>query len=108
MKIYQIHRHTGDYMDDLVGTYWLRHRAEEEVRKMEAEDEELMEQGNKCWHCPFLDCYHANLDSVMSEHGDYCDKADIFQDPVFGLDCKNYLIPPDDAIYTIDEVEVLE
>lgn len=109
MTVYQIHEYSGDYMDRIVGTYFLRQRAEEEKHKLKIKEKELVERCDKCMRCPFLDCNHADLDVAMSIHSGYCDYADIFYDDEFGLDCKNFLFMyPERVVFEIEEVEVME
>lgn len=112
MKIYQLHKYGGEWedaYDEIIGTYLYQIRAEEEKIKAEANVVETLAQVKKCWTCPLLDYGSTiSIDDIMAKHSDYCDKACLFYDEVFGMDCENYTMPVDDAHFRIDEVEVIE
>ena len=108
MKIYQLHKYGGEWEDAydyIIGTYWLKKRAEEEKLKAEAKENELREQHNKCDNCPYLyDAYITN-DELLS----YCSKAKLEKNEYDNdIDCQNYTTHWDDAYFRIEEVEVIE
>jgi len=112
MTVYQLHKYGGEWEDAydyIIGTYLYRIRAEEEKRKAEAMVAETVAQVKKCWGCPLLDYGGTiSIGEIMVRHGDYCDKAHLFYDEVFGMDCENYTMPVDCALFRIEEVEVIE
>lgn len=108
MKIYQLHKYSGEYedfYDDIIGSYMKKERAEEEKVKAEAEEKALIEQDKKCNECPYLHNAYITNDELLS----YCSKAPLekneFNDDI---DCQNYYIHWDDATFEIIEVEVEE
>ena len=108
MKIYQLHRYSGeweDYRDRIIGSYLRKERAEEEKAKAEAEERKLKEQSNKCYDCPYLyDSYLTN-DELLS----YCSMAKLEKNEYNDdIDCRNYMTHWDDNYFKIEEVEVEE
>ena len=108
MKIYQLHKYSGeweDFRDHIIGSYLRKERAKEEKAKSEAREKELVEQSNKCDACPYLyDSYITN-EKLLS----YCTKAKLEKNE-YGddMDCVNYSTHWDEATFKIEEVEVEE
>ena len=106
MRIYQIHKCGGQWEDSydyIVGSYLKKERAEEEKVKLEAEEQELRDQSQKCNECPFLyDAFITNEELLA-----YCPQADLRK---YGddLDCNNYFQLWDESYFKIEEVEVEE
>lgn len=110
MKIYQLHKYSGeweDFCDRIIGSYLRKERAEEEKVKAEAREKALIEHGRKCSRCPFIEEPFDKLDILMSEYFDYCTKAKL-KDSEYGMDCENYFSHWDDCTFDIKEVEVEE
>lgn len=110
MKIYQLHEYSGeyeDYRDRIIGSYFLRIRAEEEKAKAEAREKELSERGRKCNRCPFLKHFHAKIDDLIVKYSHYCSEAKL-EEGEWGIDCENYCSHWDEATFEIQEVEVEE
>ena len=108
MKIYQLHKYSGEYedfYDNIIGSYIKKERAEEEKVKAAAEERELIEQSKKCYKCPYLcDAYIPN-DELLS----YCPKAKLEKNEFDNdIDCQNYHLHWDEATFEIQEVEVEE
>ena len=111
MKIYQLHRYSGEYedfLDSIVGSYIRKERAEEEKTKRETKEKELTERSDKCINCPFYGEDFDNLNDLMCEHPNYCNEAKLVDDEEYGMDCKNYYAHWDKATFKIKEVEVEE
>lgn len=111
MIIYQLHECRGEWQDsrdNIIGSYLRRERAEEEKIKEEIQEKKLKEQSDRCWYCPFLEEPFDNLDNLMSEYSEYCDKAELENEEGYGIDCANYYSHWDDAYFYIKEVEVEE
>lgn len=110
MKIYQLHEYSGeyeDYRDRIIGSYFLRIRAEEEKAKAEAREKELYEHGRRCYFCPFLDYSHAKIDDLLKKYPNYCSEAKL-EESEWGIYCENYCSHWDEATFEIQEVEVEE
>lgn len=110
MRIYQLHKCLGeweDYLDTIIGSYLREERAIEEKIKAEAKEEELIEKGNKCSRCPFLEEYPDDFDSFIIKHSDYCSDAKL-ELVEYGIDCENYHTHWDRATFYIKDVEVEE
>ena len=43
----------------------------------------------KCDNCPFIEQDFNDLEYLLIEHYDYCDKAKLING-AYGIDCKNY------------------
>lgn len=111
MKIYQLHEYTGaweDFRDTIIGSYLRKERAEEELGKAKAKEEELRMQSGKCFECPFLEQDNEDLDSLLSEHPSYCTKLKLSKTEYGIINCDNYYDHWDDATFSIKEVEVEE
>lgn len=111
MVIYQLHECRGeweDYRDSIIGSYLRRERAEEEKIKEEIIEAKLIERSEKCRNCPFLEHDITNLDNLMSEYSDYCNKAELENEEYCGIDCANYYSHWDKANFYISMVEVEE
>lgn len=110
MKIYQLHKYSGeweDFHDYIIGSYLKKERAEEEKKKAEAEEKELIERSHRCANCPFLEEDFKNLNDLLSEYPDYCTEAKL-EDEDYGIDCENYYTHWDESTFEILEVEVEE
>lgn len=110
MKIYQLHKCSGeweDYLDTIIGSYLREERAIEEKIKAEAKEEELMVRGSKCNRCPFIDEVPDDFDNLIAKHSDYCSEAKLTASE-YGIDCENYYAHWDKATFHIKEVEVEE
>lgn len=108
MKIYQLHKYSGEYedfSDDIIGSYLKPERAKEELTKAEKEEMELRRQGRKCQYCPICD-YGASFDLDVEDVE--CENKDAEFDSQYGWLCKNYSPHWDDATFEIEEVEVEE
>lgn len=108
MKIYQLHKYGGeweDYRDRIIGSYLHKDRAEEEMAKAEAKENELREQSDKCSDCPYLHDAYLTNDELLS----YCSKAKLEKNEYDNdMDCQNYTTHWDDNYFKIKEVEVIE
>lgn len=112
MKIYQLHEYSGeweDFRDRIIGSYLRKERSEEEKDRAEAREKELIEHGNKCAYCPFLDFddVFSDLTKLLSEYPDYCTKAKL-ENTEYGINCENYYHKWDEATFEVTEVEVEE
>lgn len=112
-KIYQIHEISGEYedrLDNIIGSYFRKERAEEVLKILRDKEEERRVQALKCQNCPVHDRGCTNRLII----GKYCedfDNAYAQDDDGKYLFCKNeYCSYPayDDMYYKIDEVEVEE
>ena len=108
MTIYQLHKYGGEFddkYDDIIGTYFLRIRAEEEKAKAESKEAELREQSRMCNDCLYLyDAYITN-DELLS----YCPKAKLEKNEYDDdIDCQNYMTHWYNSYFRIEEVEVIE
>ena len=110
MKIYQLHEYNSEweiFTDYIIGSYLRKERAEEEKAKAELEEKELIEYGKRCSECPFIEEGYNDLESLLIEHYDYCDKAKLINGD-YGIDCKNYYSHWEERTFEIKEVEVEE
>ena len=112
MKIYQLHEYSGeweDFRDRIIGSYLRKERAEEEKDCVEVREKELIEQGKKCTHCPFLEFENTwtDIDRLLSEHLDYCTEAKL-ENTEYGINCSNYYHKWDESTFEVVEVEVEE
>ena len=110
MKIYQLHEYGGgweDSYDRIIGSYLRRERAEEEKIKAEIKETELMEHGQRCKYCPFIEEIFIDLESLTSEYPDYCKEAKL-ENGDYGINCENYYVHWDESSFGIEEVEVEE
>lgn len=110
MRIYQLHEYSGeweDFTDRIIGSYLREDRAKEEKIKAEIKDRELIEYGKRCMNCPFLEEDFSNLNDLLQEYSDYCDKAKLSEND-YGIDCKNYYSKWDNSTFEIEEIEVEE
>ena len=106
MKIYQIHKCGGQWEDSydyIVGSYLHKEKAEMQKLQLEAEEQELRNQSEKCNECPYL--YDAFVTS--EELLKYCPKANWEHDDYDEI-CTNYFQLWDESEFTIEEVEVEE
>lgn len=111
MKIYQLHEYIGeweDFRDTIIGSYLRKERAEEEKNKAETKEKESVEQGIKCFSCPFIEQDNEDLDSLLSEHSSYCTKLKLSKTEYGIINCDNYSRHWHDATFSIEEVEVEE
>lgn len=111
MKIYQLHEYSGeyeDYRDRIIGSYFLRIRAEEEKAKAEAREEELIRHSKRCAKCPYIE-YDASvsIDDLLVQYPDYCSVLKL-QKGRYGIDCDNFSTHWDKATFEIVEAEVEE
>lgn len=109
MKIYQLHKHGGeweDYRNIVIGSYLKKERAEEEKLKAEKEEKIKRQQAEKCAECP----YNSDIadESLMADlMRQYCNHSDIsFDDGT--IFCKAHRYHWYDAEFYIEEVEVIE
>lgn len=111
MKIYQLHRYSGeweDFCDDIYGSYLRKEKAEEEKNKAEAKEKELDNKGRKCMYCPFFGEDTSELDELLSENPNYCSEMKLKKSD-YGIDCENYYSRYcEDVTFKIIEVEVEE
>ena len=112
MKIYQLHEYSGeweDFRDRIIGSYLRKERAEEEKAKSETREKELIEHGQRCARCPFLEFEVAfsNIDELLQEHSYYCSEAKL-ENGNYGINCSNYYYKWDEATFEVKEVEVEE
>ena len=111
MKIYQLHKYGGlceDSYDYIIGSYLRKERAEEEKNKAETKEKESVEQGIKCFSCPFIEQDNEDLDSLLSEHPSYCTKLKLSKTEYGIINCDNYSGHWNYATFSIKEVEVEE
>jgi hypothetical protein len=110
IKIYQLHEYSGEYedfTDRIIGSYLREDRAKEEKIKAETKERKLTEHGNRCINCPFLEEDFSNLNDLLQEYPDYCDKVQLSESD-YGIDCENYYSKWDNSTFKIKEVEVEE
>ena len=110
MKIYQLHKYGGeweDHFDDIIGTYFLQIRAEEEKTKAELKDKEDKALARHCSNCPLVDGWSLD-DEVAKKCAEYCDKFKYIDMGDDGFDCGNYTTYWDEVCFRIEEVEVEE
>lgn len=110
MKIYQLHKYSGeweDFRDIIIGSYLRRERAEEEKTKAETKEEILIEHNDRCADCPFLYASMAAIDGLIEEYPNYCNEAKLHEDE-YGIDCDNYYSHWTESTFEIKEIEVEE
>lgn len=110
MKIYQLHKYSGEYdffNDIIIGSYLRKKKAEKEKFKAEEKEKELIRYSKKCANCPFLEYPFTNIEDLLKKHPDYCLKAKL-EVGEYGINCENYYINWDNAVYKIVEIEVEE
>jgi hypothetical protein len=109
MKIYQLHKHGGeweDYRDVIIGSYLRKERAEEEKLKAEKEEEINRARAKQCYECPYNCKITDNvvMADLMRKH---CDHSDIsFEDDE--IYCKAHCYRWRDYRFYIEEVNVEE
>lgn len=110
MKIYQLHKYSGeweDFCDRIIGSYLKKERAEEEKAAVELKEKELIKRSERCTNCPFLEDDFSNINDLLSEYPDYCTEAKLVETD-YGVECENYYSHWDDSSFKIIEVEVEE
>ena len=110
MKIYQLHKYSGEYedfCDRIIGSYLRKERAEEEKIAAEAKESELAERGRKCNQCPFTEHPFANLGELLAKYPNYCSHKQLHDDS-YGIYCDNGYIHWSNATFEIKEIEVEE
>ena len=114
MKIYQLHKYSGEYedfSDKIIGSYLRKERAEEEKLKAEKSEKMKIEHGHKCSNCPFIDCSSTDpeymIKKLLREHPDYCSDAKLIADGSY-IECENYHLYLDEATFEIKIEEVEE
>lgn len=108
MKIYQIHELYGEYedfTDRIVGSYFNRSKAEQEMNKLIQEENELREQSEKCDTCPYINRDGGDYDIMLTSMMKPCELADLYCEDGY-VDCKNYYTHWGDASFVLEEVEV--
>ena len=108
MKIYQLHKYGGEWddsFDDIIGSYFLKIRAEEEMAKAEIKDKMDKELSRHCSNCPLVDGYGFD-DKTVKQCEEYCDRFEIVNMGDDGFDCSNYTTHWDEVHFRIEEVEV--
>lgn len=110
MKIYQLHKHSGqyeDYHDYIIGSYVREERARAEKIKAEVNEKKLREHSKRCEDCPFLEEDFSNLDDLLAKYPNYCDKAQL-SNSADGIDCAEFYMHFEEAYFEIEEIEVEE
>ena len=111
MKIYQLHEYSGeweDFTDNICGSYLRKERAEEAKADAETRERELLERGQQCINCPFLNNHSfLNIKNLIAKYPDYCTDAKL-EESDYGIDCENYYAHWDKSTFEIKEVEVEE
>lgn len=112
MKIYQLHEYSGeleDFRDRIIGSYFTKERAEEEMAKVEEKEKLLLDRSRKCNNCPLfsLDNAFAEINDVIQKNSSYCNDLNlkVTDDDV---DCQNYYHHWDEVTFKVVEVEVEE
>lgn len=114
MKIYQLHKYSGEYedfSDKIIGSYLREERAIIEKNKAEQAEKLKVERGHRCVNCPFIDCSSTDpeymIKKLLREHPDYCPDVKLFADSSY-IECENYHLHLDEATFEIKTEEVEE
>jgi hypothetical protein len=110
MKIYQLHECGGeweDHFDRIIASYVSKDKAIEGKRISEELERQQREHHELCSNCPFIDEDLNNLETILEDYKDYCDKAHFASDSDY-IRCTNYFYKCDDISFYIQEIEVIE
>lgn len=112
-KIYQIHEISGEYedrLDNIIGSYLRKERAEEVIKTLRNKEEERRTRAQKCRECPIRSYDYNNL-SIIDEYCENFDEEYELDDGEKQLFCGNEYYSYsayDDVLYETKEVEVEE
>ena len=114
MKIYQLHKYSGEYedfSDRIIGSYLRKERAEEEKIKAENAEKLKIEHSRRCTNCPLIECSSTDpeymIKKLLKEHPDFCPDVKLYDISSY-IECENYRLHFDEATFEIKEVEVEE